>query len=657
MGDKFILMEAHHLKHGYLQRAMPRFMMPCGLYGVMLAIWHYSPFYQRRFPLHKGDARDYWKFVAWCATDGHRDYPMLLTIPEWDQDLISKMVLPELKGDLWAGGYSVKMFLYAVIRYGGNFRAILKEPAARHRVARYYWRGGRHHLKAPAVAAWQIDWLLETFGSIEGLIAALRHPKNDGGKTSQGLINEFRLEDVEVAMKAATFAPHQSDAHQVTLAHLPDGIERMEVRLPSFMMRPLSLWLAWLRGRPSEFQLSMVTKSVSRERPEIFIKYPFGVNLFGYARGELGIGEDVRLAAAALKASGIPCCIVDIKLGNHISQEDRSAEEWISDRPLYGINLFCQTGIEMTRFVSKEGLDVFEGRYTIGLWPWELPEWPESCRHTYACVDEIWGISEYTANAYHSFPGPVRTMTLPVTTDESGPESRRDFGLPEEAYLYLFSFDLHSRTYRKNPLGLIRAFQKAFPNEGADEVGLVIKVNHPESYFLDWMKIRQIAKRDPRIHLIEQRCRRPQVLALTKACDCYVSLHRAEGFGRGIAEALLLDRQIITTGFSGNMDFCKEPRVALVRSKPIPMRSKEYFWSHGQQWADPDIDHAAELMREIRLTPRDTSSGQVDLSPAGVGARYAKRLNEIWEDFADGRACDFANVRERGSPQKIHNLT
>jgi hypothetical protein len=638
---------------------MPRFMMPCGLYGVMLAIWHYSPFYQRRFPLHHGHARDYWKFVAWCATDGHRDYPILLTIPEWDQDLASPMDLPELAGDLWAGGYSVKMFLYAVTRYGGTFRAILKEPGARHRVARYYWRGGRHHLKAPAVAEWQVHWLLETFGSIEGLIAALRHPKNDRGKTSSELIAEFRLDDVEAAMKTASIGRPAAPAHQVAPTHLPDGIERMEMRLPSFWMRPLSLWLAWLRGRPSEFQLAMVTKSIALSRPEVSIKHPFGVNLFGYARGELGIGEDVRLAAAALKANNIPCCIVDIKLGNHISQEDRSAEEWISDRPLYGINLFCQTGIEMTRFVSKEGLDVFNGRYTIGLWPWELPEWPKSCRHTYACVDEIWGISAYTAKAYSSFPGPVRTMTLPVTTDESGPECRKDFGLPEEAYLYLFSFDLHSRTYRKNPLGLIRAFQKAFPKERADEVGLVIKVNHPESYYLDWMKIRQLAKRDPRIHLIEKRMRRPEVIALTKACDCYVSLHRAEGFGRGIAEALLLDRQVITTGASGNMDFCLEPRVALVRSKPRPMRSKEYYWSHGQQWADPDIDHAAELMREIRGNPRDVSVGRPDFSPAAVGARYAKRLNEIWEGFAcqeakkDKEAFNLSEFLLDGNPVQV----
>jgi hypothetical protein len=87
------------------------------------------------------------------------------------------------------------------------------------------------------------------------------------------------------------------------------------------------------------------------------------------------------------------------------------------------------------------------------------------------------------------------------------------------------------------------------------------------------------------------------------------------------------------------MDFCEEPRVALVRSKPRPMRSKEYFWSHGQLWAEPDLDHAAELMREIRVRPRDIKIAQPDLSPATVGARYAERLREIDELHSSPQAA------------------
>jgi hypothetical protein len=348
----------------------------------------------------------------------------------------------------------------------------------------------------------------------------------------------------------------------------------------------------------------------------------------------MGLGEDIRQVAEGLRENEVPFCILDVGLGKGFSQNDSSAEKWISDRPLYGFNVFCQNGFKTAKFLSKQGSGLTQGRYSIGLWPWELPEWPERWRPAYQCINEIWGISSHTADSYRSFPGPVHRMGLPVSVQNVAPMDRRDFGLTENAYLFHFSFDLHSKTARKNPFGLIKAFQSAFPSETKQEVGLVLKVNHAKMLRGDCLKLRWIAARDPRIHLIEKPMRRPEVLALMVACDCYVSLHRAEGFGRGITEALLLGKQLIATGWSGNMDFCREPRGALVRHRMVPVKSGEYFHGEGQQWADPDLSHAAELMREIRRHPRDVSVRASDLSPATVGARYAKRLREIWEGFA-----------------------
>lgn len=144
-----------------------------------------------------------------------------------------------------------------------------------------------------------------------------------------------------------------------------------------------------------------------------------------------------------------------------------------------------------------------------------------------------------------------------------------------------------------------------------------------------WNGVKRMTASDPRIHIIEESMRRPRVMALYKACECFVSLHRAEGFGRGIAEAILLGNQVITTGFSGNMDFCTEPRVALVRHKLRALDRGEYYWGDGQVWAEPDIVHAAELMRDIKERPRDVSDPMHDFSPEAVGRIYAKRLEEI----------------------------
>jgi glycosyltransferase involved in cell wall biosynthesis len=349
----------------------------------------------------------------------------------------------------------------------------------------------------------------------------------------------------------------------------------------------------------------------------------------------MGLGEDIRHVARSLEENGIPHCIMDVGLGRGFSQGDGSVTQKITTQPLYAFNLYCQNGWETRKYLAGRGAGLNKGRYAIGLWPWELPEWPTRWLRAYECVDEIWGISSFAAKAYHAFSGPVHPMGIPVSVGEIASRNRTDFGLPSQSYLYHYSFDLHSKIARKNPFGLIHAFQKAFPPGEGDDVGLVLKVNHAKLLRADTLKLRWIASRDPRIHLLEKSLRRPEVLALIRACDCYVSLHRSEGFGRGIAEALLLGKQVIATGWSGNIDFCKEPRVALVRHRKVSVKHGEYFHGEGQQWADPDLDHAAELMREIRQNPRDVAVGQPDLSPATVGARYARRLHEIWEVFED----------------------
>ena len=473
---------------------------------------------------------------------------------------------------------------------------------------------------------------------------AIRLGRHDAGKSNPQLVQRFHLDDLDRDLADN----NKSHASRPVIAHLPEGLKRSRVLVP-LSFRPAAAVMEWLNPKPSEFQLSMVTRLVPvARRRRLVVEHPFGVNLFGYARGELGIGEDVRLVASALETQRIPFCIVNVEPGREISQEDRSVEHWIVEKPRYGINLFCLTGVEQARLACEKGVEVLSGRYNIGLSPWELPHWPSSCQYAYGTVDEIWGISSHTASAYRDAPHPVHAMSLPVTIDSIAELGRADFGLPEKAYLFVFAFDINSSVARKNPEGVIRAFQKAFPKKGAGEVGLVLKVNtaHAKAGSLSlldrmdlyiskhraWHAVKRLAEGDPRIHVIERGMRRPEVLALYRACDCFVSLHRAEGFGRCLAEALLLELQVITTGFSGNMDFCSEPRVGLVRYQLRPLREDEYFWSDGQMWADPDIDHAAELMRSIWKKPRNTGH-DFDFSPAFVGARYSRRLREIQKEL------------------------
>jgi hypothetical protein len=599
--------------------------------GAMLAIWHLRPALQRSYPLHKMRPRDWMRFLAWCATDGRKDYAILREIPELTQELNRPVSLPLLKNDAWKNCFSLGMFFSGVATYRWSFSALLSTKKARNRAARAFWRGRRHEIGMSEIPEWQKVALEGRFDCLPNFIRVIRLGKHDATLTDDELIEKCGLKDLEFG-RPKPAGPLAVPA----FVTLPAGLHVSPVPIPLRVMRVVApIMRCWGKNPTESERASVVGRIPARPSCISLSSHRIGVNLFGYAHGELGIGEDIRQVASALQSQGVPVCIINFKPGSNISQADRSVDSLIVTEPQYGINVFCMTGIETTRYACEMGLRALEGRYNIGLWPWELPDWPESCRHAYACVDEVWGISQYTAHAHrHAAPRPVLPMGLPVELGPLGAQTRKDFGLPSEAYLFYFAFDINSNAARKNPEGLIKAFQMAFPKEGKDQVGLVLKISHPETGCRLWKRIRKIARRDKRIHVIEKTMRRPELLALFKTCDCLVSLHRAEGFGRCIAEALLLDKQVITTGFSGNLDFCHEPRVALVRHTMRKVEAKDYMWGEGQMWAEPDLDHAAELMRSIWKEPREVGAGNCDFSLESVGQRYKSRLEEIWHQYA-----------------------
>ena len=168
-------------------------------------------------------------------------------------------------------------------------------------------------------------------------------------------------------------------------------------------------------------------------------------------------------------------------------------------------------------------------------------------------------------------------MSLPVTVDKIAPLERKDFDLSEKDYYFLFLFDFNSTISRKTPVAVIRAFQRVFPKEKQEAVKLVIKISHVKESNLGYQQIMHAASLDSRIQLFAETLRRSEVLALYRCCNCFVSLHRAEGFGSGLAEALLLNLQVEATGYSWNLDFCIDDRVALVRYNLVPVGQREYF--------------------------------------------------------------------------------
>ncbi len=363
-----------------------------------------------------------------------------------------------------------------------------------------------------------------------------------------------------------------------------------------------------------------------------------GVNLIGYAHGEFGVGEDVRMAARACEAAGIPFSVFDVPVrwSRHRAEDRRLAGLTGRDRP-YPVNIFCMTGFDTANLLLEHGPALFEGRINIGYWPWELPEWPDPWIPAFDMVDEIWASSRFTQDALAAkAPTPVLHMPMAVEAAPAHRCDRRAFGLPEGRFLFLYTFDWNSYPARKNPAAVVAAFQAAFPDPAAP-VGLVLKTMGAPAEDRIWLELSRLIAGDPRIGVINGVLDRDAVLGLCSVCDAVVSLHRAEGFGRTLAEAMLLERPVIATAWSGNMDFCTPDTAVLVPARLIPVQPGEYPHAEGMVWADPDHGAAVDALRLVAGDPgrRARLAGnarrllEAQASPATVGQRYRRRLEAL----------------------------
>lgn len=273
--------------------------------------------------------------------------------------------------------------------------------------------------------------------------------------------------------------------------------------------------------------------------------------------------------------------------------------------------------------------------YRIACWYWEFDTVPEIWNRQAILVDEIWAATSFVAEALRArLDVPVHTLFPGVRLPNFAPRSRNHFGLPDDETLFLFAFHMASVMERKNPLGLIRAFRRAFTPD--DRARLVLKVSfgNQNQEELDRLKA---AAAGARITIIDEVFSLEDVYALMDACDVYVSLHRSEGLGLTMAEAMMMGKPVIATGYSGNMEFMSPDNSLLVDfelrelDRPIPP------YEAGYRWADPDEAHAARLMRELYENPefarRFGEKVQADaretMSVHAAGRRVLKRLTDI----------------------------
>jgi len=387
--------------------------------------------------------------------------------------------------------------------------------------------------------------------------------------------------------------------------------------------------------------------------------YPLstGVNMAGYFEAVLGVGEHARLIAAALGAVGVP--VAPIGLRAHQAPEGERFPSRGVESPIHPVNLISVNADVLPYFARDVGPGFFMGRYTIGLWAWEVTPFPEEFAGAFDHLDEVWVLSEHVARALRPVsPVPVLTAPLPIRVPPFEPLSRGELGVPE-GFLFLFCFDHNSVTERKNPLGLIEAFGRAFaPGSGA---ALVIKTLNGEQHPEEHRQLVEAGATHPDVHVVDGTWPRERKDALIASCDCYVSLHRAEGFGITIAEAIWLGKPVVATGYGGNLDFTRPDSAYLVDHRLIPIGPGLDPYPPDGEWADPDLDHAARLMREVFERPDEARErarrGQADLrarrSLVAAGTELARRLTRVQAFAASGSSAGLAGRQRIADTSRV----
>jgi glycosyltransferase involved in cell wall biosynthesis len=386
-----------------------------------------------------------------------------------------------------------------------------------------------------------------------------------------------------------------------------------------------------------DYRLSVRTRTPKQHRPPLpVLPEREGINLSGYLRDESGWGAAGRGYVRALRQLDLPLALNDISVLSNNRSEDHTAFDLQSSNP-YDINLICVDPSQHFGFLSEVGAGYLEGHYNIGAWAWELPHFPSNWFNRFAFYDEIWVTTSFVANALAPIaPIPVVRIPPVLVPAKHGSRARgreRIQARPDE-FIFLFVFDFHSHLERKNPFALIDAFQRAFGPR--DSARLVIKCINGGADPRGFAEMQRRAHGSV-ISIYDGYWSAEAVRDLQAACDAYVSLHRSEGTGLTITDAMALGKPVIATGWSGNMDFMNVRNSFPVQYDLVEIENGVGPYREGEIWAEPSVEHAAQLMRHVFRDCADAEAHgeaawrdiQSHFSEASIAALMRERLQAV----------------------------
>ncbi len=324
------------------------------------------------------------------------------------------------------------------------------------------------------------------------------------------------------------------------------------------------------------------------------------VTFIGHPFASIGMGEQLRSHVAAAGAVELHHRVLDIFRYSGRSDEAHHAALAgleITEVP-GGIRVFHVNGDEVERVVAA--LEARGGGMDAGVNvivpAWELPTYPKVWARALARFDEVWAISRFVRDSLAASGVASHVVGQSIEAPAGPLLPRRWFGIRESAFALLQFFDLSSYAARKNPEAALVLLAKLRQRAPFRDVQLVLKIKDGERSGAAWAAAQPP---DPQVRLLTEPLDSLGVRSLIAACDCFVSLHRAEGFGRGLGEAMAARRLALGTAWSGNLDFMDPANSLPVRHRLVPVPDGAYPHGEGQSWAEPDVGHAAELVEPL----------------------------------------------------------
>jgi glycosyltransferase involved in cell wall biosynthesis len=385
----------------------------------------------------------------------------------------------------------------------------------------------------------------------------------------------------------------------------------------------------------------MATETSERQSPTSDGPRARGVNILAPFTYPSGLSESAQSVAHSLAVAGIQtlCCDVPVE-----QRTEELARPLHPLRELHDVTLLhVQPNLNFEACYARAGMIPRSDAYRAAIWYWELESAPPEWAQYADLIHEVWAPTEFIGRALERvLPAPVIPLLPGLKLRSISSRSRSQLGLPDDRFLFLFVFAMSSVVERKNPLGAIEAFARAFRNR--EKVALAIKVLRGDAHPTAFRQLVRAAKGSGVI-VIDQVMSREESYALMNACDCYVSLHRAEGLGLTMAEAMLMGKPVIATGYSGNLSFMTPSNSLLIDYRLVPIRTFTPPYTKGSLWAEPSIEHAARCMQWAYAHPDEARAlgarAQAEVrslfSPEAAGRRMHERIEHIHELIASGR--------------------